>query len=251
MPKVSVIVLTKNRSELLKKALASIEAQSFRDFEIVVVNDGSKDGTQEMLLAHQRISSSANQQMQIINHGESIGIIKSRQEALEKSSGELIAFLDDDDEWVDAEKLAKQVRYLDEHLKCVIVGGGIRIELGSKNHELRMRVETDQKIRNTMLFRNNFFTSTVMFRKDVAVKAGGFIKDDIDLAEDYDLWLRMGKLGDMYNFQEVFTKYTLPVYNKDKFRQFLRKQLRLIEPHKNDYPNYLLAALILRIRLLF
>ncbi len=100
-----------------------------------------------------------------------------------------------------------------------------------------------------MLFRNNFFTSTVMFRKNFAIKSGGFIKDEVDFGEDYDLWLRMGKLGKMHNFQEVFTLYRLPDYNKEKFRAFLAKQLRLVKQHRQDYPYYRLANLILKLRL--
>jgi hypothetical protein len=102
-----------------------------------------------------------------------------------------------------------------------------------------------------MLFKNNFFTSTVMFRRQAAILAGGFISDGMDLAEDYDLWLRMGKIGRFYNFREVFTLYAKPQYNKERFSRFLAKQLKLIGRHKTDYPYYHLSSAILRLRLLF
>lgn len=170
--------------------------------------------------------------------------------------------MDDDDEWIDADKLKKQVEFLGNNRDYVLVGGGIKVNpkseirnpkqtTNNKPQITKLRVNTDTQIRKTMLFRNNFFTSTVMFRKDEAFKVGGFIKDDIDLAEDYDLWLRMGKLGKMYNFQEVFTAYRVPSYNKGKFKEFLRKQRRLIKKHKSDYPFYFLSSLIIWIRLLF
>ena len=90
-----------------------------------------------------------------------------------------------------------------------------------------------------MLRKNNFFTSTVMFRRESAVKAGGFVPFGPDLAEDYDLWLRLGKIGKVYNFPEVFTLYHKPQYNKERFKKFLAKQLNLIGKYKADYPGYL------------
>src|SRR4051812_9226023 len=121
MPKVSVNILTKNRPELFKKAYASVRAQSFIDYEVVVVNDGSTDGTAEVL------KDLKIENLKIITHTSSQGITKSRQEALEQSAGEYIAILDDDDEWIDPEKLKKQVEYLDGHQDVVLVGGGIEI----------------------------------------------------------------------------------------------------------------------------
>ena len=89
-----------------------------------------------------------------------------------------------------------------------------------------------------------------MFRRKAAEEAGGFIKDQEDLAEDYDLWLRMGDRGKMHNFQEAFVNYREPGYNKDKFRRFLTKQSRLIKREINNYPNYFPASIILKIRIL-
>lgn len=100
-----------------------------------------------------------------------------------------------------------------------------------------------------MLFRNNFFTSTVMFRRQAAINAGGFVKDEYDLAEDYDLWLRLGKSGKMANFKEVFALYQQSNYNKERRKQFFKKQLKLIIRHKDDYPYAWLAKIILNIRI--
>ena len=254
MNKVSVNILTKNRAGLLKKALESVFSQSFQDYEVVVVNDGSTDST-ETVSENLKI-----ERLKIINHKASQGITVSRQEALGISAGEYVAILDDDDEWMDVEKLKKQVEYLDEHKDCVLVGGSIEIfnfqfSIFNKNQNLKPknikhRPESDGAIRRAMLFRNNFFTSTVMFRREAAVMAGGFIKDQDDLAEDYDLWLRMGILGKMHNFQEVFAAYSQPNYNKPKFRAFLAKQLRLIYQHKSNYPYYKIAAMLLKFRML-
>lgn len=242
MAKVSIIVLTKNRPELLRQALLSVKRQTFYDYKIIVINDGSTDETKEVL------KDLKLKDLKIITHEKSVGIIESRMEALLNSAGEYVAVLDDDDEWVDLNKLKKQVEFLDSHPDYVIVGGGIEIQRLKDLKIERFRPQADGKIRKTMLLRNNFFTSTVMFRRQAAIDAGGFIKDNIDLGEDYDLWLRMGKLGKMYNFLEVFTAYRPSSYNKEKFGQFLQKQLNLISQHKKDYPYYLPAFIILKLR---
>ncbi len=253
--KVSVNILTKNRASLLKEAILSVEKQSFKDYEIIVVNDGSSDKTKEVL------QGCNDARIKVITHEASKGITKSRQEALEKSSGEYIAILDDDDEWLDADKLKKQVAYLESYPECVVVGGGrvniisnskfpiFKQTLNSNLQNIKFRPETDSQIRSTMLFRNNFFTSTVMFRREGALKAGGFIFDGTDMVEDYDLWLRLGKIGQFYNFQQVFTAYRLPNYNKARFKEFLGKQLHLIKREQKFYPMYYLASAILRFRL--
>jgi glycosyltransferase involved in cell wall biosynthesis len=246
MPKVSINILTKNRAHALQKALMGVGKQSFKDFEVVVVNDGSTDETAKVLSGF----NPSFLDFKIINHKLSLGITQSRQEALLVSTGEYVAILDDDDEWLDADKLKKQVEFLDTHKDYVLVGGGIKIESGIKTYELRMRPSSDKDIRKTMLFRNNFFTSTILFKRQVAIQVGGFLQDNIDLAEDYDLWLRLGKIGKMYNFSEVFTNYTQNRYNKDKLKQFFRKQYLLVERNQKSYPYGLLAKLWLQFRLI-
>ena len=245
MPQVSIIILTKNRAALLSRALQSVAKQSFKDFEIVVVNDGSTDNTETILASNTEISD----KLHIIRHKDSKGITLSRQEALEKCSAHLVALLDDDDEWLDKEKLAKQTQWFYTNPQGVLCGGSIAIGLGVKNNQVRRRPETDSKIRNLMLLKNSFFTSTVMFKKSKALEVGGFRFDGVDLAEDYDLWLRLGKLGQMYNFQTVFTRYALPTYDKQKVRLFFIKQRLLIAAHGQEYPMFTIAKIILALRI--
>jgi glycosyltransferase involved in cell wall biosynthesis len=255
MPRVSINILTKNRSALLRRALLSAERQTLKDCEMVVVNDGSTDEAETVL------KDLTFKDLKIISHAQSTGITQSRQEALLASRGDYVAILDDDDEWVDEDKLKKQAEFLDQHQDYVLVGGGIVINpLGEiRNYEQipkfkiqnsKFRAETDKQIRSTMLFRNNFFTSTVMFQREAAIEAGGFVTDQDDLAEDYDLWLRMGLLGKMHNFPEVFTAYSQSNYNKERFQAFLKKQLRLIKTQKGNYPFCFPAKISLKFRIM-
>jgi glycosyltransferase involved in cell wall biosynthesis len=244
MPQVSINILTKDRSELLRRALNSVVAQSFTDYEVIAVNDGSGDGTAAVLGEY-----SKRLPLTVITHRSSMGIIAGRQEALAAGRSDYVTLLDDDDEWLDREKLKKQIDWFKANPTGVLLGSAVEYKTATGS-KIVSRAVTDAQIRRTMLLRNNFFTSTVMFQKAAALKAGGFVNDGIDAAEDYDLWLRLGKMGKMANFPGVFTAYRAPVYTKNRFRNFLKKQLNLIDRHKRDYPFYQLSRLILELRIL-
>ncbi len=243
---VSVIILTKNRCDLLKKAILSVEAQTNVETEIIVVNDGSTDGTMDLLNTWHR-------SLVVINHASSIGITKSRQEAVEKASGEYVAFLDDDDEWIDEHKLSEQLSWLERDPSHLLVGTSmLLVDENGNQLGYASRPKEHKEIFKTMLFRNNFFTSTVLTRRSAILNAGGFITDTRDYAEDYDLWLRMGKQGIMHNIDKPMVKYLVKASNGLSYKlKFWLKQRDLIVLNKNDYPNFLLADLILTLRIIY
>ena len=169
-------------------------------------------------------------------------ISRTLNEAMGMARGIYIARLDDDDYWCDTEKLAKQVAFLNAHLDCVVAGGGtIVIDENDKERFRYLKLETDTEIRSKALFANPFTHSTVMFRRDVALSAGGY--GDFKNAEDWDLWLRMGLRGTFYNFQDYFVRYLLT----DQSKTFLFKRsqaneiLHIVSRYKKDYPNFLPA----------
>ena len=104
-PRVSVVVPTWNRRALLERALAAVDEQEFRDFELIVVDDGSTDGTADWLRARRP-------QVQLIASPRRVGAAAARNLALERARGELVAFLDDDDLWRPG-YLAAQIAHLD------------------------------------------------------------------------------------------------------------------------------------------
>lgn len=245
MPKISIMVLTKDRSALFSKAIESINKQSFADFEIVVGNNGSADNTSEV------INRFIGQGMPIkhLYNNPGVSITENRQRVLKACSGEYVACLDDDDVWCDVNKLKKQVAFLESHPEVVLLGAGIKqvdnngIELG-----IKFRPKEDGQIRARMLLFNNFFTSTVMFRKNVAMEVGGFEFLENDYAEDYYFWLQMGLEGKMHNLQDVVTNYRVPNYSKEKTLGFYNKQKLLIKMFQNNYPHSFLAKVFVEIR---
>lgn len=237
--RVSVNILTKNRAGLLRRALASTFRQTRQPDEIVIINDGSTDETESVI--HECVPSAL---LNYVHHKTSQGITRSRDEALRASTGEYIAVLDDDDEWIDERKLEKQVEFLDANPRIVLIGGCL--EKSGKNVS---RAKSDFVIRQTALMRNNFFTSTVMFRRAAAIEAGGFIYDGLDLNEDYDLWLRMGCVGGFHNLPTILARYQESTYSKDKMLQFYGKHLWLIDRQRNNYPYYRIAKTWVELRM--
>jgi glycosyltransferase involved in cell wall biosynthesis len=242
-PIVSVIMPTYNRRTLLERAVASVLSQTFVDFEFLIVNDASTDDTRIFLdglaLKDARIRP--------VHHEKNYypDISRTLNETMVAAQGIYVARLDDDDYWCDPGKLSKQVAFLDEHPDHVVAGGGtIVIDENDKEQFRYLKMETDRDIRSKALFANPFTHSTVMFRRDIAIAAGGY--GDFKNAEDWDLWLRMGLRGKFYNFQEYFARYLLT--KKSKTVLFKRSQaneiLEIIARHRKEYPNFLPAYML-------
>ena len=106
MPKISVVIPTYNRAHLIKKAINSVFEQTYQDFEIVIIDDGSKDNTEEI------VKSINDGRIRYIKHEKNKGEAGARNTGIENSKGEYIAFLDTDVTW-SKDKLEKQLNILE------------------------------------------------------------------------------------------------------------------------------------------
>ena len=242
-PQVSIILPTYNRSVQLRRAIGSVLEQSFTDWELIVVDDASTDDTPAVVRA---ISAHDSRVVYVRNEKNNYpDIARTLNRGIEYARGSLIARIDDDDYWIDDDKLEKQVSFFERHSDCAVVGSGM-VLVDPNGHEIAryLKKETDQEIRKTALFANPFSHTTVMFRADLARKVGGY--GDWRYAEDWDLWLKMGCVGTLYNFPEYFAAYT--VSGKNKSFVYLRAQTKMnfkfLALHKNEYPGYTKACVI-------
>ncbi len=219
---VSIVLPTYNRVDLLKRAVRSVLAQSYADYELIIINDASTDSTRAYLdeLAKK------DARVRLIHHEKNYypDISRTLNEGLALARGTLIARIDDDDYWLNNDKLGKQVAYFEEHPDCVVVGSGMMlVDITGKEIGRYLKKETDAEIRRTALFANPFSHTTVMFRADIARKVGGYC--DWRYAEDWDLWLKMGCFGMLYNFPEYLAAYTVSGENKSFV--YLRAQTKM------------------------
>lgn len=245
-PLVSVIIPTHDRKEYVVKAINSVLSQTYKNIEIIIIDDCSTDGT------HQVISDLCKQNNRIflIKNSVNLGPAESANRGIDCSRGKYIAILDDDDVWCEAKKLQKQVSFLETHVGHVLVGGGvIRVSKEGKELSRYLPIEHDNDIRKAILIDNVFAHSTVLFTRESWKQAQGYQKD-LQYFADWDLWLKLGKLGSFYNFQEFFCYYLDQQHGKNrnshdyKIRRRLLANIGLRKKYKQYYPGYAKSILL-------
>lgn len=246
-PKVSVIIPTWNDSKNIDNAIKSVLNQSLTDIEVIVIDDGSTDGTKKIL------NNYINNREIIYLYQENSGPSISRQRGVSLSKGKYIAFIDDDDEWIDKNKLQKQVEFLDKNPKYVLIGTGVKV-VDENGRELinYLMPETDYSIRKKILIKNCFVNSSiVVLRKVLNLVLNTVDQKGNKYSEDYKMWLDVGLLGKMYNLPEIMTKYTLRYGNISSLYkiQQIKNDIYLIRKHKNNYPHYFKSIIYYYIKL--
>ncbi len=247
-PLVSIIMPAYNGAKWIKKAILSVLRQSFVDFEFVIINDNSSDNTEEVVTTFAK----QDKRIKYIKNERNLGVQKTRNIALDISLGEYIAEIDQDDEWLDINKLKKQVEFLENNKDYALIGTGV-IVVDDKGEEITryLMPETDAGIRNKILRMNCFIHSSVMYHRRVVQAVGGYTVEK--MSEDHDLWLRLGRQGKFANLPDYAVQYFLNMkgYNsQDKFLR-LKQNLLLIKEHKDFYPNHAIAFIIGWLKIVF
>lgn len=239
--KVSIIICSYNREKLIGRAVESILLQSFTDFEIIVIDDASTDNTEQVV----RSLMQKDLRIKYYKNKTNLGISKSRNYGVKLSNGEYIAMLDSDDYWIDNFKLQKQIEILDNDKNIGLIGSAIRCEDENEKfikNDIFNREDT--KIRKVILSKNQFAQSSVLFRKDIFQETGGY-DENLEVCEDYDLWLKIGKVSKYANIQDVSTAYMIHSGGISKSKKLLITTTtnQIIDKYKNDFPGYTLAKI--------
>lgn len=247
---VSIIMPTYNRAELIILAIGSVIKQSFQNWELLVIDNESTDRTKEVV----ELFTAKDNRIKYfnVNKNPKSGISSYLNFGMKEASGKYIARLDDDDEWCDAFKLEKQVKFLEQHQDYVVVGGGaIMVDQNRKEIYRFLKREKDDEIRNNALYANPFWHNTVMFVKRMALEIGGY--NDLRFVEDWDLWLRLGLKGKFYNMQEHLSLYMNAGQNLSVSNQKLAAKtiLKLIDNFKDFYPNGKKAKILNSLQLVY
>lgn len=240
MPRVSVIIPTYNRKDYVQEAIDSVLAQTYTDYEIIVVDDGSTDGTGEALQV--RYGDRIRYVWQE-NQGESV----ARNRATEMAQGEFIAFLDSDDLWM-PEKLQRQVAYLEMWSDAGMVFGQAWLidEHGERyGHEpLGAAQQTPTVLaHDSLLLRNRVSgPSTVLLRRELWQRIDGF-DPQIRYGEDWDLWLQVARIKPIHAMSMPLAcirrhRGTQCYYpeSSEKVARVLQDHLRLLEKAFGSLP---------------
>ena len=228
-PKVSVIINVCNGENTIREAIESILQQSFRDFELIIVNDGSTDNTPAIL------NSYGEDKIKVINQ-ENRGVPKSLNRAIRISQGEYVAHMDADDVSL-PERLEKQVVFLDSHPKVGLVGS-MAIELNELiDQERKISLPTtNQEIRRAMAYYVPIIHSSVMIRRSV-FKDIGLYNEAYTYSEDTELWVRIASKYEVVNLQDTLIKKRI---HKNQYFRNLDDEVRF----KNEAYIGLKAAVI-------
>lgn len=235
---VSIILPTYNGAVFIEKAIQSVTAQTYTNWELLVIDDGSIDDTQSIVRAYEV----SDPRIKYTRNESNLGIQKTLNKGLAMAQGIYIARIDDDDRWHDTEKLQKQVAHIEQNPSCVLVGTGVVVIDECEKEVVRYLVpETDQAIRSQLLGKNCFVHSSVLFRKDIAQGVGGYDETTATRhVEDWDLWLRLGTKGMLANLPTYSVSWMLRngnISSINKLAQF-KKGIALAQKYKKYYSGY-------------
>jgi glycosyltransferase involved in cell wall biosynthesis len=240
MAQVGVIIPTFNRGQKVARAVSSVLFQTFRDFEVIVVDDGSKDDTQSVLAP-------LRSHIKIISHPENLGVSAARNTGIKATSAPLIAFLDSDDYWL-PEKLSVQVRFFREHPEVVACQTEERwIRRGLRANPKKKHLKPSGDIFEASLKLCLVSPSAAMIRRCVLDEIGLF-DETLPVCEDYDLWLRISSLYPIHLIEQTFVvkeggspdQLSRKYKGMDRYR--IKAMLKLVENGQLNERQLLLVA---------
>lgn len=198
-PLISVLLPVRNAMPFLPETMASLLEQSFRDFEIIALDDGSNDDT-PAYLASQR-----DPRLLVVRLNK-VGLPTALNHGLELARAPIVARLDGDDV-AHADRFRLQYDYLQQHRECILLGCQCR-HINERGEEVEVGAypTSDNAIRWEALFRSPVLHPGSMFRRDIARKAGGY-NPEFAVAQDYDLWTRLLSRGSVANLPQFLLRY--------------------------------------------
>jgi GT2 family glycosyltransferase len=207
MPLVSVLLPVYNDERFIELAVSSILSQIFEDFELIVIDDGSRDGSPGI------VSKFRDPRIRLIHNEHNLGLAPSLNRGIAASNGDYIARHDADDIAL-PHRLRTQIEFLRSHPDCAMVGSRALLidDQGLEQGVSDCPPIADIDIKWSLLVGNPFFHSSVMMRRDVVDKTGGYTEDPVifrAFVEDYDLWSRINRIARSANIREPLQVYRL------------------------------------------
>ena len=202
-PMVSVVMSVFNGEKFVSETIDSVLNQTFRDFEFVIVDDGSTDATADILSKY----ALCDGRIRVLRNGKK-GRAASLNLAISVANGKYVANTDADDLSM-PERLEEQVAFMEKNLEVGVLGGAFELitDSGAVIDVIRHPLE-DSQMRSAMLRYNPICHSSVILRKTIVLASGGY-RSTFEPSEDYDLWLKMSECSRMANLHNVIVRYRL------------------------------------------
>ena len=207
-PAISVIMTAYNTEKYIKEAIESILNQTFKDFEFIIVDDGSTDNTRLIIEEYAK----KDRRIKILYNKKNLGIVKSLNKAIAIAKGKYIARMDSDDV-SKLNRLEKQFVFMESNPKVGVCGTNfILINEKGKIIGWKSFPETNEKCKKAFFFCNPFAHNTVMLRKE-CFDIFGYYNNDFLYAEDLELWMRFGQKYKLHNLQKYLVYYRVHAIN--------------------------------------
>lgn len=199
-PLVSFVMCCYNSEKYIRETINSVLNQSYKNFEFIIWNDGSKDGTESIVKSYE------DDRIRYYYH-DNTGLGMALKLACEKANGEYIARIDADDVCF-ANRLAIQVDYMESHPNCVLLSAAVNLIDEEGNYLTRtFPCTSDYVLKGSLIATNMILHPMVMLRRGAYVKSGGYLP--VKFCEDKIFWSRMARLGTFSNITQVLGKYRL------------------------------------------
>ena len=229
-PLVSAIIATHNRLGMLKKALESVLSQTYREIEIIIVDDQSDDGTEEYCKSLPGVKYIRISRAQHKNGS------RTRNIGLKSAKGKYVAFLDDDDEWMPG-KIEKQINVIvgRDDIGMVYTAALIEYDDGHTEEDIA-KVELRGDIKKAVLYNNVTSTSTMLFDRNKLLEIGGF-DEELDYWQDTELIMRIAQKYKVDCVNEPLTLYRENLNDKKRRSNNINGYQRAIEYINKKYGN--------------
>jgi len=233
-PLVSVIIPTYNKSQYLREAIESVLNQTYKNIEVIVVDDGSTDNTGEIVKLF-------NDSRIIYFWQGNKGPASARNTGIKKAQGKYIAFLDSDDLWL-KEKLEKQIDFMGKNPEIGLLGTGC-YEITDKGKVIGKKIfpGKNEILQRDLIKYNPFIQSSIITKREVFDKVG-FYDKKFQESEDYELWLRIAGNYKIRNLEEplMMKRYYKEGLSpaKDKKQLYFVLEAKKVVIHRGQYPKW-------------
>jgi|YelNatPaOPRAMG01_1025707.scaffolds.fasta_scaffold100833_2 glycosyltransferase involved in cell wall biosynthesis len=234
-PTVSAVIPAYNRAGIVPRAIRSVLAQTYQDWELIVVDNGSDDGTDLAVKAF------TDPRISLVRHTESRGPAAARNAGIRAARGKFVAFLDSDDEWL-PEKLAGDVKAFETSPGAGMVYSGKKL-VDEDGHVLLVRMPTLRGRVYWELLAWDFIgsCSRVTARKDVLEAVGGYDESIVN-CEDWDLWVRIARVAEVAAVDQcVVIRHLGCGHVSGSLRSICEGKMKIIEKHGREMPPEVLG----------
>jgi len=198
----SIVMPVYNAEKYIQQAVTSLLEQSYRDFELIVVNDGSTDKSMEIIQGFN------DERIRILHNDKNRGIVYSRNRGNAAARGRYLAPFDADDV-ARADKFEKQLAFLEAHPEYGMIGSWARL-IDARGHVMRQKWKVNappERIPSILLFRNYFVQSSVVIRREAIPEEG--YAEGYDAVEDYRMWGLVARRYKVWNYPAYLLQYRI------------------------------------------